>query len=290
MTVTTLVTTMTSSHQALIDLTMSQEKNTTASTSPKKKARAKKLIRMKDPVWLTVDWKRRSSDIMNELGCSAYTVTTARKKYAPKTLRTMGVRSIEDMPDVDWSKSNSELAKKYKCDIGTIRKYRVRVVPETASIRVKNRTNYHLIETMNWHRSNKYIAEELGVSNTAVCILRKKHAPDTMGKHWEREPLNVDWSLIDWRFSNKKLSERHGFPTDVIRYAREVHAQHTLTPKQRKQVAQWFKVDWNRPTRLIAKSMNVSIGKASGRRRIFAPETVGLYALRLKKNRKKKKK
>lgn len=195
---------------------------------------------------------------------------------------------VLDIPNIDWSKTNGQLAKQYQCDWATVRNARLKLAPETEKTRETVRRNYHLLDGMNWKRPNKFIAKELGVSSGSVCKLRKKHAPETMAIHWERPPVELDWATVDWRLSTKALAERYGLNDQLFVHGRELYAPMTLPKWRREDAARWANIDWHRPSVVIAKSLKVSTQAVSQRRRIYSPESIDLYALRLKKNRKKK--
>ena len=63
--------------------------------------------------WHTVDWGQPTSIISDQLGCRPSTVSIARAKYAPETVRGPHVKKTamkEWAKGIDWSKTDREIA------------------------------------------------------------------------------------------------------------------------------------------------------------------------------------
>lgn len=124
--------------------------------------------------WSNVDWLKKSSEIAAELGCGIDSVSSARKRYAPETLKS---HINTDWQNVDWSKTNQQILKELGASNNTIAKARKKYAPETVIITPD-------WQNVDWTKNNRQLAQELGKSYDTVA--KKRYQLGHTGKAEKR--------------------------------------------------------------------------------------------------------
>lgn len=75
-------------------------------------------------------------------------------------------------------------------------------------------------DTIDWRKTTKAIANDLGVAITTVSYQRRKHAPDTV----RMRSYPRDWSLIDWSKTNAQILDETGASPSSVSNARKLWA------------------------------------------------------------------
>jgi DNA-binding Lrp family transcriptional regulator len=115
---------------------------------------------------------------------------------------------------------------------------------------------------VDWSLSNTEIAQQLGVSPSAVYYQRKQHRPDTIVKKYRK----VDFTKVDWSLSNETIAEQFGATPGYIAFQRKVKSPYTVIEKVRK--VDYTKVDWSLPDKEIALKFNTTRKNIRRQRRV----------------------
>ena len=90
----------------------------------------------------------------------------------------------------------------------------------------------------------------------------------------------LDWSKIDWTQSTSVIAQQTGIAQPTVSQQRRKHAPDTIgrdfTGKTAKRTFHdWSKVDWSKPTSVIAHELGVNQSHVSKARMMHAPKTMG---------------
>lgn len=118
---------------------------------------------------------------------------------------------------------------------------------------------------IDWQKTTREIADEVGVSVATVTNYRSRYAPET-----KRKTSLVDWSKVDWSKSTSQIVQETGVEQSNVSKARRRHAPETI----REINCDFGNVDWSQSNKAIAEKLGVSYSYACHMRRKHAPETI----------------
>jgi DNA-binding CsgD family transcriptional regulator len=117
---------------------------------------------------------------------------------------------------------------------------------------------------VDWSLSNTELAEQLGVTASAVYYQRKQRCPGTVvGKY-----RKVDFTKVDWSLSNKAIAEQFGATTAYIAFQRKIKSPYTVTKSIRK--VDYTQVDWSLSDKAIALKFDTTRKNIRRQRRLRA--------------------
>lgn len=93
----------------------------------------------------------------------------------------------------------------------------------------KERVSYADVD---WSKPNRAIASELQLDEMYVNKLRRKHAPESIGKYQALRDA-ADWRSADWRLGNTALARLRGVGISAVAMARKKYAPGTMRQKKR---------------------------------------------------------
>ena len=128
--------------------------------------------------WSSVDWSLSTLKIAEQAGLSASSVSRARRRLAPETLRVIPAasRAKIDWSQIDWTLGTIEIACMTGKQLSAVSEARRRFAPETM------RKTSEPIEwsRVDWSLTTSDIAIAMGVRAGVVSVARRRHAPDTL--------------------------------------------------------------------------------------------------------------
>lgn len=128
--------------------------------------------------WSSVDWSLSTLKIAEQAGLSASSVSRARRRLAPETLRVIpsASRAKIDWSQIDWTLGTIEIACMTGKQLSAVSEARRRFAPETM------RKTSEPIEwsRVDWSLTTSDIAIAMGVRAGVVSVARRRHAPDTL--------------------------------------------------------------------------------------------------------------
>lgn len=138
--------------------------------------------------WSTADWSKPNVVLAREFAAETSTVSKARRRFAPKTVRPKGVaaKKIAVAPPkrgFDWS-------------------------------------------TVDWKEKNRDIAESLGASYSTVAAARGRHAPHST-RSQPREDAKF-WAVVDWRKTDAEIARATGYLISTVKARRSTHGADTV--------------------------------------------------------------
>lgn len=126
---------------------------------------------------------------------------------------------------------------------------------------------------VDFSKSTKTLAEELGVGKSYVSLQRKRHAPETLlkrSKKWREAVGRINWADVDWSKQNKELAKELGCDPSYVSHNRAHLAPETMKVERR-----WEACDWENLTdEEIAKKFNASPGTVFSYRKKYAGHTI----------------
>ena len=190
-------------------------------------------------LWETLDWGKRNEELAEEMGCSAYTVATWRKKLGkPKAPR----KYYYDWDSADWTKSNGEIADQLGCSSEAVALNRKRLgMPTVRKYSRKVRTSKYDWGSVDWSKYNSQIAKQLGCSRELVRQ-RRKRAGLPSSKTIEKPPRYKKQIIIDPTKTRSENAEANG--VSLMTLARRMHDDPSL-PKPAK-FRTTDKYDWSK--------------------------------------------
>ena len=177
--------------------------------------------------------------------------------------------------DVDWeTEYNQDIAKRKGCHVNAVQYQRFCRAPHTRSLK---RPRPRLVDwetrDIDWRKSTKELAAELGLSTATVNIARNIHAPVTPSGRLGSP--RYDWRSVDWSKSTSELVRQTGQSQPAVSHARRTHAPDTIGTVYHRY--DWSSVDWKSESDVtIAKRLGASRSAVFEARKRRAPETVGL--------------
>jgi transcriptional regulator with XRE-family HTH domain len=117
---------------------------------------------------------------------------------------------------------------------------------------------------VDWSLSNTELAEQLGVTASAVYYQRKQRCPETViGKY-----RKVDFTKVDWSLSNKAIAEQFCATAAYIAFQRKIKSPYTVTKSIRK--VDYTQVDWSLSDKEIALKFETTRKNIRRQRRLRA--------------------
>jgi FixJ family two-component response regulator len=104
---------------------------------------------------------------------------------------------------------------------------------------------------IDWSLSNTAIAQQLGVTASAVYYQRRLKRPDTLV-----QKRKIDYTKIDWSLTNIDLARQFDVSPEYISYQRKLRGTYTAIEKSRK--VDYTKVDWSQTDAAIALLFGVA--------------------------------
>lgn len=182
--------------------------------------------------------------------------------------------------DVDWeTECNADIAKRKGCHVSAVHYQRSHRAPHTSNPKRPHprAVDWEALD-IDWRKSTKEIAAELGLSTNTVNVARNRYAPVTPSGRLGSP--RYDWGGVDWSKSTSELVKQTGRTQSAVSHARRTHAPDTIAARRN---VDWGGVDWESESNAtIANRLGACRRAVSGARKRLAPETVGLARKRRK--------
>jgi hypothetical protein len=97
-------------------------------------------------------------------------------------------------------------------------------------IRVRGRKPLRDWSQVDWSKTTGELAQEFGMRDTSISILRRKHAPHTVNrdKSKSRIKYHVDWTKVQWTKRNVDLAGELKVPVGTVQQKRRKLAPDTI--------------------------------------------------------------
>lgn len=70
---------------------------------------------------------------------------------------------------------------------------------------------------LDFTKTTSELSRKTGLSPSYISRLRRKHAPETLGKGRTGRPSKVDWSKVNWSQPNWAIAKSLGVHEDTVR-------------------------------------------------------------------------